>query len=326
MNNCDHTNVYTTLETDKAIVETCKDCGEVFTMAKKPAIVDAVPEPGAPATTKLPATKPVDSSPYGIIETHLRTKELTSRVTLALGYNANDEAGKSEAFKYISSVLMEIQKTVGSDRDLTVCTPISVVQAIVDAASFRLPIDGRQLAYLVKYKDRASFQPGYKGLLFKISEMYKDVDFTAEPVFKGDDLALSDNGGFQSYTHTKKSPFQNDMEQMEGVIACLSYNGEGGRHSKVVAISHAEIKQIRSSAKQDFIWKAWFFEKAKAAALKRLCKVHFTTALGLQTLVQFDNEEHFDMGPAQATDITPAKPTEKLNALFEKQQAKGNAA
>lgn len=309
MKDCAH-NTTATQETEKETIETCNDCGEVWKTVKTQTV--------APAATTTQSIVPIDNSPYGRISSALKTKAVTEQVRLALGYTVADDAAKAEAFKYISSVLMEIQKSTSDDKkDLTKCTSDSIVQSIIDAASYRLPIDGRGLAYLVKYNNRASFQPGYKGMLYKIAEQYKDVDFTAEPVFEGDTLDLSDNGGFQTYKHTRANPFQADISKMTGVIACLSYSTDAGRHSKVVAIPKAEIEQIRSSAKQDFIWKAWFFEKAKAAALKRLCKIHMTTALGIQELAQFDNEEHFEL-PAHSNDITPAKPTEKLNSILEK--------
>jgi len=241
---------------------------------------------------------------FEYIKQELSTKESTSRIALSLGFKAKDEAGKSEAFKYISSVLQEIKKTEGDDKkDLTVCSVDSIIGAMIDSANFKLPIDGRQLAHLVRYKMGngyvAQFQPGYKGFIYKIAEFYNCVDFTAEPVFDGDTLELTDEGGFQSYTHKRADPWIRDQKKMLGLIACLTYTDAAGQHSKVALLPKAEIDQIRKVAKQDFIWSAWYFEKAKVAALKRLCKYNFATVLGLQELVQWDNENNFNI------DVTP---------------------
>jgi recombinational DNA repair protein RecT len=264
---------------------------------------------------------------YEVIENALRTKQAGSRIALALGHNADDMAGKTETFKYISSVLMEIKKTECPpketdnkklNKDLTFCTPDSIVQAIIDAASFRLPIDGRGLAHLVKYGAKASFMPGYRGYLYKIAENYRDVDFTAEPVFEGDELELFDESGYQTYKHRRTNPFQTAQNKMTGIIACLSYTDNAGRHSKISTLAKSEIDQIRGAAKQDFIWEAWFFEKAKVAALKRLCKVHFATIMGVQELTKFDNEEHFAIeNLSTRTDhIVPPDPAKKISGAL----------
>lgn len=258
---------------------------------------------------------------YEYIEQELRRKEIVSRVVLALGKNAKDEDAKNEAFRYIASVLMEIKKTENDEKkDLTICTIDSIINAMIDAANFRLPIDGRQLAYLVRYKNgaehRASFQPGYKGFLYKIAEHYSDVDFTAEPVFSDDELTLSDNGGFQTYTHIRKNPFQREQKNMMGLITCLTYSDGAGRHSKIATLPKSEIDQIRKAAKQDYIWAAWFFEKAKAAGLKRLCKIHFATVMGVQELAQYDNEHHFE----PVSEVTPVNAAKELATLLEHKQ------
>lgn len=286
--------------------------------APKPAPTSKDPQPeatAAPAPTMPPAKEERQLSRYEFIESELRRKETSGRLALALGYSGKDENGKSEAFKYISSVLQQIKKTECAPgerdskllaKDLTFCTSDSIVSAMIDAASFRLPIDGRNLAYLVKYGDKATFQPGYRGFLYKIAEHYKDVDFTAEIVFEGDELTLSDNGGFQSYTHVRKDPFQRDQNKMIGLITCLSYTDGAGRHSKIAALPKAEIDQIRRAAKQDYIWASWFFEKAKAAGLKRLCKIHFATIMGIQELAQYDNAAHFTLSTPEGDRLTPS--------------------
>lgn len=277
--------------------------------------------PKAEPKPEIPPTR------YQEIEWTLRDKKNTARLAVALGHGIKETDDKTEAIKYISSVLTEIKKTECApaekdnkllQKDLTLCTTESILQAIIDAANFRLPIDGRKLAYLVKYGDKASFQPGYKGFLYKIAEHYRDVDFTAEPVFEGDTLTLSDEGGFQTYKHIRANPFQTDQNKMQGLIACLSYNGESGRHSKVATLAKSEIDQIRRAAKHDFIWNAWFFEKAKAAGLKRLCKIHFATVMGVQELVQYDNEQHFVIDNTPNGDkITPSNSAVELSKMLD---------
>lgn len=237
-------------------------------------------------------------TPYQAIEQSLKSQSIVGKLTTKL-------ANKEEAYKYIASVLVEIEKTIGDEKkDLTKCTPDSIGRAIIDAASFQLPIDGRGLAHLVKYGNKATFQLGYRGLLYKISEHYKNVNFTAEIVFKDDEFSVNDIDGYQSYTHKKANPFESNQANMIGVIAVLQYEDNGKKYQKVVAMPKSEIDQIRKTAKQDFIWSAWYYEKAKVAALKRLCKINFATVMGIQELIAYDNQENHDVTPKPvASDI-----------------------
>ena len=76
---------------------------------------DAKPKEGATAAPRM--------SNYDYIAQELRVKENTQRLSLALGHNGKTERGKTEAFKYISSVLQEIKKTEGDEKkDLTICS------------------------------------------------------------------------------------------------------------------------------------------------------------------------------------------------------------
>ena len=225
-------------------------------------------------------------TPYAKIDNFLKTKEVTGKLKLALG-------DQEEAYKYIGSVLSEIQKSMSDPKkDLSLCTPDSIGRAIVDAASFKLPIDGRGYAHLVKYGTTATFQVGYKGLIAKISEVYQNVNFTAEIVFKDDELSISDVDGYQAYTHKKRNPFESNQANMIGVLAVLQYENHGKKYQKIVTMPKSEVDQIRKTAKQDYIWSAWYYEKAKVAALKRLCKINFATVMGLQELIAFDNNEN----------------------------------
>lgn len=233
-------------------------------------------------------------SPAQVIEGTLKSKEVVSKVVLALGGDSNDEAAKQEAFKYIASVLQEVQRTIGDDKkDLTTCEPHSIVQCMIDAATMQLPIDGRSLAHLMKYGKKATLQIGYRGFLYKISQYYQDASFAAVPVFEGDDVSISDENGFQSYKHKPANPFEDNPENMRGIVCGLTFTHNGQKHSKVIAMSMDEIGKVRSKAKQDYIWKEWFIEKAKVAGLKRLCKIHFAGLMGLQDMIEYDNRENF---------------------------------
>ena len=89
------------------------------------------------------------SNQLAVIEQQLTSKDVTNRLAVALGLDPADEKAQTEAFKFASSVLAEVKKSEGAQYgDLTKCTPGSICQAMIDAANFRIAIDGRKLAHL----------------------------------------------------------------------------------------------------------------------------------------------------------------------------------
>lgn len=242
-----------------------------------------------------------------IIEKKLTAPETTRQLALTLGLDPENEKESAKAFKFASSVLAEVKKTAGdAKKDLTVCQPDSIVQAMIDAAQYQLAIDGRQLAHLVKYGNRATFMPGYRAYLYKIKQHYPDADFTIECIFEGDDVKIWADEDGQHYTLAKKSdPFKQDIKAFRGVLFAVSYTDKGRLITKVMAVPRDRIDRARKAAKQDYIWSSDYFEKAKAAAIKNACKTLFTSIQGLQDMARADNEANYDV------DRQPAAPERK---------------
>jgi recombinational DNA repair protein RecT len=254
------------------------------------------------------------SNQLTVIEKALTSKDVTNQLTAALGLDPEDEKSKTEAFAYASSVLAEIKKTAGDKkRDLTVCSPDSICQAMIDAAQFQIAIDGKQHAHLVKYGNKATLQIGYRGYIAKITEHFEDADFTAEAVFKDDVLNVTDDGGYQSYTLEKADPFADGWDNLTGVLVRMSYTKGGDKYQKITLVSKGDLTKIRGVAKQDFIWRQWPIEKAKAAAIKRACKIQFSDVMGLQEMVKYDNEHHFDVSKKPEASPTRSSIIDNIN-------------
>lgn len=240
-----------------------------------------------------------------IIEKRLTSPEVTNKLALALNLNPKDEDAQNQVYKYASSVLAEVQKTAGDQKkDLTVCAPDSIVQAMIDAAQYQLAIDGRQLAHLVKYGNRASFMPGYRAYLYKIKQHYPDADFTIECIFEGDDVKIWADDGTQHFALKKNSdPFDQSINKFKGVLFAVNYTDNGRLVQKVMAVPKERIDRAKKAAKQQFIWDSDYFEKAKAAAIKNACKTLFTSLQGLQDMAGADNENNFDLGKQDAAPV-----------------------
>lgn len=257
------------------------------------------------------------SNQLTIIGDTLRAPETTGKLMLALGYDdPKDAQAKNDAKRYAASVLAEIEKSAGTKQDLTTCSPHSIVQSMIDAAKFRIMIDGRQLAHLVKYGNNATLQIGYRGYIAKIVEHYDDADINVFPVYEGDTVTISGNDGFDRYTHDRADPFADGEDKFKGIVAALYYRKGDREFQKVITMTKREIMQIRKVAKQDYIWSAWFIEKAKAAAVKRICKLQFASLSVLQEMIAYDNRKHYDI-EKPIEDVKAGSIIDNLNKYLE---------
>jgi recombinational DNA repair protein RecT len=191
--------------------------------------------------------------------------------------------------------LAEIEKTAGDPKkDLTICNPQSVAQCMIDAASFKMKIDGRQHAHLVKYGNNCTLQIGYRGYLAKIKEHYPDADFVVTPIYEGDQLEITDNNGDQDYKLVKKNAFADGDNGFKGILFVVTYTDNGRLIRRVNTVPKSRIDRARKAAKQDFVWSSDYIEKAKAAAIKASCKIHFASLSGLSDVMSYDNERNYD--------------------------------
>ena len=201
-----------------------------------------------------------------------------------------------DANKYIKSVLLEITKSKSDPKkDLSVCTPFSILTAVKQAIDLGLEIDSRQHCHLVKYGNNAQLQVGYRGFIYAIKRAYPDANIVVNLVKEGDVFSIKRNGDIEEFTHTIKDSFAG-QDKIIGGYCYISFTLGNRKIAKVEAVSKEEIDKIKGSAKQDFIWKAWFEEKAKVAIIRRGCKVIFAGLNNdlLDNLVNKDNE-NFDL-------------------------------
>jgi phage RecT family recombinase len=211
-----------------------------------------------------------------------------------------------DANKYIKSVLLEITKSkTDPKKDLSNCTPLSILTAVKQAVDLGLEIDSRQHCHLVKYGNNAQLQVGYRGFIYAIKKTYTDANIVVNLVKEGDAFSIKKDGDIEEYTHAIKDPFAG-QEKIVGGYCYISFTLGNRKVSKIEVVSKEEINKIKSSAKQDFIWKAWFEEKAKVAIIRRGCKVIFAGLNNelIDNLVNKDNEDYdLNQEPKQESKI-----------------------
>lgn len=234
-----------------------------------------------------------------IVRSHIKSEQTMGRMMIALKHETPTVEAKNQVKQYQASVLQTIEKTVGTDKDLSTKNPHSIVQCMIDAAQFRMMIDGRQHAHLVPYGNAVTLQIGYRGYLAKIKEIYPDADFTVEPIYKGDELKVWHDEDGAHYSLEKNNVFASGEQDFEGVLFAVKYTDNGRLVSKVVPVPKERIDRARKAAKQDFVWRSDYIEKAKAAAIKNACKNMFASITTLQEMVNYDNDKHHDPNKGQ---------------------------
>lgn len=85
-----------------------------------------------------------------------------------------------------SSFLSSILSAVASNKGLTQCEPISIIQSAAIAASVDLPINASLgFAHIVPYKGSAQFQMGWKGFIQLALRSNQYVTINVTPVYTG---------------------------------------------------------------------------------------------------------------------------------------------
>ncbi len=249
------------------------------------------------------------SNALALITEKLTGKEMSKQLTVALDISPDDEAGQREAFKYAQSVISEIAKTQGAEYgDLTKCTPDSICRAVIDAAQFKVQIDGRKFAHLESRYDKAvkgqvaTLQIDTNGFIAKIKEAHPDAEFKIQVVYKGDTSSIKAENGLQSFTYKSNNPF-GKLEDLEGIIVQISYTNGGRMTSTVETISRADLNTIASKGK-GLAWKDFTIERMKTAALKRAAKWHFRQNALLQKIIDYDNK-NFELSHQPASETRP---------------------
>jgi recombinational DNA repair protein RecT len=210
----------------------------------------------------------------------------------------------SKKDKYILSVLNEIKKTQGDKaKDLTTCTPESIVRAVKTACDLNLEIDSRQHCHLVKHSknigtdqepnwiSEASLWIGYRGFIYSIKRVIQDANIDVQMVYKDDEFKVIKEGDLTSYTLVRNNPFGNKTDIVGG-FCYISYTINNRLVSFCETVSLLEVNKIKGKAKTQTIWDSWFEEKAKAAIIKRACKVHFSGLQDIANIAEFDNQEY----------------------------------
>jgi len=232
-----------------------------------------------------------------VIQSTLKSDDTMSDLILA-GSLDTSAKGKNEAKKYVASILGEIERSVGTKFDLTECSPDSIRQTLIDSMRFKIPIDGRKMAYIESRWNKekgcsvAGLQITTNGLVAKITEHFPDFIIKSTPVFTGDDLVIKNGGKVE---HTQKDPFCSDLTKLEGMVVESSYTNNGRLVEDATVVTKKDLLSMKAASKAQNIWNTWTIERMKTAAIKRICKWQFRAIQGVQEIIDYDNNHNYNM-------------------------------
>lgn len=211
-----------------------------------------------------------------------------------------------DANKYIKSVLLEITKSKSDPKkDLSVCSPLSILSAVKQAIDLGLEIDGRKHGHLIKrnvnvgtkenpkWVAECTFQVGYTGFIYSLKREIPDANIVVNLVKQGDILTIKKDDDIETYTHTLKDPFAG-QDKIIGGYCYISFTLGDRKIAKIEAMSKNEIDKIKGCAISDTIWNKWYEEKAKVAIIRRACKVIFAglNSEKINKLLEQDNQDY----------------------------------
>lgn len=202
----------------------------------------------------------------------------------ATGLNQQELQSKLISFAYATKAMLDASK-----QSLTTLDPQSIREAFKASLDTGIPVDKRQLAYVVKYGNKIEYQIGFKGFISRIKEIYPNASVKAEIVYAGDVFTVEKIDGKAKYVHKMANPFAS-IKDMNGVYAYIQYTDKGKEYSFIETMGKDEIMKIRGKAKTKFVWDDWFGEMAKKAVIRRLCKTLFIGDPKIAVMEELDNK------------------------------------
>ncbi len=228
------------------------------------------------------------------------------------------------------------QFELNRNTDLAMCDPLSVLNAVYDAARLGLML-GRE-AHLVPYKKKCQMIPDYRGFvtLAYRSKLVQVLD--AKPVFEGDMFHVQEGSTMEIHHEPDYSIDRSDPEKILYFYAIAWLRGAPVPFFH--GMNRLEVDRIRASSamKNGVPWSQWYDRMGLKSVMKYLCdkRLPVTEIPGLGDLVELDTR--IEAGEVRTplagetdeeiNDITQAKTQERsqatLDKLKEKDKKRGN--
>lgn len=171
-----------------------------------------------------------------------------------------EEVLKQRAPQYMSSIL----NLVNSDANLQNCEPISIIASCMVAATLDLPVDKNLgYAWIIGYKDRATFQLGYKGYIQLALRTAQYKSMNVIEVHEGELLSWN--------PLTEELEIDFNEKRSDAIIGYAGYFELLNGFKKSVYWSKEAIeKHKKKFSKSDFGWSKDFDAMAKKTVIRNM--------------------------------------------------------
>lgn len=249
----------------------------------------------------------MSNTALAVIAKELKANEVMAKISASLGKSATDPG----VLKFIHGAIMEIEARVGSKSDITLCTKQSIIDSLIKAATVKLPVDSRQLAYLVPFGKTCTFMPSYKGYIYKVKEADTTMETTVGIVYKGDVFTCQETDNTATYEHKPLNPFEDNPKNIVGAY-CYMKSSTG---SWIYRMSNAELLKVKAQSKMvtGLIWNTWELEQFKKSIVRRAYKTKFTEAIA--ELDALDNKLFNDRPAKEIPKLADTAPLPAENVM-----------
>lgn len=171
-----------------------------------------------------------------------------------------------EADRMIRTALIAVTRNPG----LLECDKASMVSSLIEASALGLEVDGVQgHGYLVPFKGKVTFMPGYKGLLELARRSGQVSSIDARVVYEGDHFEYQ-YGLDPFIKHTPGE--ERDPKKLKAAYAVCRLK-DGGVQFEVMLKVDVEAIKARSRAGSSGPWVTDTAEMWRKTVLRRLCKM-----------------------------------------------------
>lgn len=221
------------------------------------------------------------------------TERLDKQAPRIEAYLAKLQQGDSERFRM--AVLEAVSKTPA----LIECTPVSIVQAALEAAALGLEPTGiLGGAYLVPYKNHGTKEAklivGYRGYIDLIHRAGAVKSIEARVVYEGDAFDV-EFGTTKRIRHVPYFVRGTDQGDRRFVYWIAEVDGE--TIFDVLPMTTIEKARKASRAGDDGPWTNWYDEMAKKTAIRRAVSILPISVYEARRAVQLENEAEENAEP-----------------------------
>lgn len=210
------------------------------------------------------------------------------------------------------SAMYMIKETVDADKRpaLSVCTPDSIKQAVIDMATKGLDPNKKHV-YFIVYANKLSMTESYFGLVYRMKRADTNiVSCPAQVVYEKDTISYEIVDAEKRITKHEQSPDNIDLSKIKGAYATIKYK-DGHIVSEYMTMAQIKVSWSKTRSKGG-VQNEFPDMMAKRTVLKRLANITLNTEtndiLLNDAYAESIDEEADALEATEILELTPPQP------------------